>query len=153
MTAAKAPAKTAREATESLESFTSAGQAQVKEGFERSMAAMAEVGAFGKENVEAFVASATAAAKGLEAVSTRAVAYSKSAMENHVAATKAIMTSKSVQEALERQAEYARTAFDGYLAEMNHMAELMTGITKDAAKPLNERMTAVSHLIQNGVAR
>jgi phasin family protein len=151
-TAAKAP-KTIKEAAQSMEAITAAGQTQMKEGFDRSMAAMAEVGSFGKENVEAFVASATATTKGFEAISARAVAYSKAAMENHMAATKAIMTSKSVQEAMERQAEYARSAFDGYVAEMNRMTELFTGITKEAAKPLNERVAAVSHLMQSPVVR
>jgi phasin family protein len=151
-TAAKTP-KTVKEAAQSLEAFTAAGQNQVRENIDRSMAAMAEAGAFGKENVEALVASATVAAKGFETLSSRAVAYTKSALENHVAATKSIMTSKSVQEAMEKQAEYARSAFDTYLSEMNSVAELWAGVAKDAVKPLNERASAVSHLIQNNVAR
>lgn len=146
-------AKTVKEATQNFEAFAVAGQTQMREGIDRSMAAMAEAGAFGKENVEAMVASASVAAKGFEALSARAVAYSKTAMENHMAATKAVMTSKSVQEMLERQAEYARAAFDGYLAEMNGVAELLTGVAKDAAAPLSERVTAVGHLVQNNVAR
>lgn len=152
MTTAKT-SKTVKDAAGAFEAMTTVGQTQVREGIDRSMAAFAEVGAFGKENVEAFVASATAATKGFEALSARAVAFSKAAMENHMAATRAVMTSKSVQEVMERQAEYARAAFDGYLAEMNTVAELLSGVAKDAAKPLNERMTAVGHLIQTNVGR
>ena len=152
MATVKTP-KTIQEAAHSVEAFTAAGQHQMKEGMERSMAAMAEVGAFGKENVEAFVASATATTKGLEAISARAAAYSKSALESHMAAAKAIMTSKSVQEVVERQTEYARSTFDGYMAEMTKMAELMQGFSKEAAKPLNERMSAVQHLIQTTAVR
>jgi len=144
-------------AAESIEHFTSANQERFRETIDRSVTAMSEVGAFGKENVEAIIASATVATKGIEQLSARAVAYSKSAMENHVAATKALMSSKSVQEAIERQSDYARTAFDGYIAEMNKISDLMTGMTRDAMKPLNERFTAVSHIVQtgikNGVAR
>lgn len=153
MTSAAKATKTVKEATQSIEAFTAAGQHQMKEGMERSMAAMAEVGAFGKENVEAIVASATVATKGFEAVSARAVAYSKSAMEAHMAAAKSIMTSKSVQEVMEKQAEYARSAFDTYVAEMGKMTELLSGVTKDAVKPINERVTAVSHLIQTTASR
>jgi phasin family protein len=153
MTTAAKTTKAAKDTVQTLEAFTAAGQTQMKEGLERSMAAMAEMGAFGKENVEAFVASATVATKGFEAVSARAVAYSKSALEAHMAAAKAIMTSKSVQEAMEKQVEYARTAFDGYVAEVGEMTQLLSGVTKDAVKPINERVTAVSHLIQSGAAR
>ena len=152
MTASKAP-KTLKDTAQTFEAITAAGQTQVRETIDRSMAAMAEAGAFGKENVEAFVASATVAAKGFEALTTRAVAFSKTALENHMAHTKSIMTSKSVQEVMEKQAEYARSAFDGYLAEMNSVAELWAGVAKDAVKPLNERVTAVGHLIQTNVAR
>lgn len=152
MTAAKT-VKTVKDATQNFEAFAAAGQTQVREGIDRSMAAFAEAGAFNKENVEAFVASATVAAKGFEALSARTVAYTKAAMENHMAATKSIMTSKSVQEVMEKQAEYARSAFDTYLAEMNGVAELLSGVAKDAVKPLNERATAVGHLIQSNVAR
>jgi phasin family protein len=74
-------------------------------------------------------------------------------MENHMAATKAIMTSKSVQELVERQTEYAKSTYETYMAEMTKMAELMQGFGKEAAKPLNERMTAVQHLIQTTATR
>lgn len=146
-------AKTIQETEETLETIANAGRKQVREGMDRSMAAMAEMGAFTKENMEALVASATATTKGFEALSARAVAFSKSAMENHMAAARAIMSSKSIQEALERQAEYARSSFDSYVAEMNEVTELLSGVTKDAAKPLTERATAVSTLIQAGQAR
>jgi phasin family protein len=137
------------EATKTFESMAAAGQEHVRENLDRTLAAMSEVGAFGKENMEAFIASATATSKGLEAISARAVAFSKSSMENHMAAAKAIMSSKSVQEVVEKQAEYARSAFDGYIAEMNKMSDLVAGLAKDAIKPLNERVSAVSHLMQS----
>lgn len=152
MATAKTP-KTIQEAAQSVEAFTAAGQHQMKEGMERSMAAMAEVGAFGKENVEAFVASATATTKGLEAITARATAYSKSALENHMAAAKSIMTSKSVQEAVEKQTEYAKASFEGYVAEMTKMAELVQGLSKEAAKPLTERVSAVQSLMQTAAVR
>jgi len=152
MAAAKT-AKTFHEAGQTLETIATTGRAQMREGMDRSVAAMAEVGAFTKENVEALVASATATTKGFEALSARAVAFSKTAMENHMIAAKAIMSSKSVQEAMERQAEYARASFDTYVSEMNQMAEILSGVTREAAKPLTERATAVSHLMQSGATR
>lgn len=147
----KAAAKSFEQATEQLEQFSAVGQEKFREGVDRSLAAVSEMGAFSKENFEALVASATAASKGMEVLSARAVAYSKSAMEQHMAATKAMMSAKSVQELVERQSDYARSAFDGYVAEMNRLTDLMSGVTKDAIKPINERMTAVGQLVQAGV--
>lgn len=151
--AAKTVQTAADQATQTLHAMTAVGQEKMSENIERTMTAMSEVGAFGKENVEAFVASATVAAKGFEALSARAASYSKSAMENHVAAAKAIMTSKSVQEVAEKQAAYVKSAFEAYVAEATKMTELMTGMSKEAIAPLNERVTAVSSLMQAGVVR
>jgi phasin family protein len=154
MAAPKTTAKTkdvTAHAADTIEHYTAVGQEKMRENVDRSIAMMAEVGSFGKENVEAFVASMSATSKGFEALSGRMMAYSKSAMENHVAATKAIMTSKSVQEMVERQSEYAKSAFETYVAELNKMSDMMTGFTKDAAKPLNERMTAVGAIMQTGL--
>lgn len=136
------------DATKTLESFTQAGQEQMREHVERSMAAVSEFGAFGKENMEAWIASATAASKGFEALSAHAVSYSKRAMETNMAAAKSMMTAKSVQELMERQAEFARSSFESYVAELNTVSELMSGVTKEAIQPLNERFTAVGALMQ-----
>jgi phasin family protein len=151
--AAKTIEMTTDQATQTFQAFTAVGQEKLQEGIERSMTAMSEVGAFSKENVEAFVASATVAAKGFEQISARAATFSKTALENHVAAAKAIMTSKSMQEVAEKQSAYMKSAFEAYVAEATKMTELMTGMSKEVIAPLNERVTAVSTLMQSGVAR
>jgi phasin family protein len=155
-TANKTAAKTqkAGEAAQAaFEQVSAASTDAFRSNMDRSMAAMSEFGAFGKENVEAFMASATAAQKGMEALSARAVAFSKQAMENHMAAARAMMGSKSVQELVERQSEYARASFDTYVAEMNAMSEVVAGVTKEAMKPLNERMTAMGSIMQTAAVR
>ncbi|MES1157072.1 MAG: TIGR01841 family phasin [Alphaproteobacteria bacterium] len=146
--------KTARKsATEAFEHVTTASSEAVRENFDRGLAALSEASAFGKENMEAWVASATAAQKGIETLSARAVAFQKAALENHMAAAKSLMTSKSVQEFVEKQSEYARSSFDAYVAELTSISDLVAGVTKDAIKPINDRMTAVGHLIQTNAVR
>ncbi|MFZ4120479.1 MAG: phasin family protein [Caulobacterales bacterium] len=145
--------KTAEAAHAAFEHVTAASSEAMRTNMDRSMAAMSEASAFGKENMEAFVASAAVAQKGMEAVSARYMAFTKSAMENHMAVARSLMTSKSVQELVERQTEYARSSFDSYVAELTVMSDLMAGVTKDAIKPLNERMTAMSSLMQTAAGR
>jgi phasin family protein len=144
-----ATAKTARAAAEPTEQASAA----MRENMDRGLAALSEASAFGKQNVEAWMASAAAAQKGLEALSARTVAFQKQAIENHVAATKSLMTSKSVQEFVEKQNEYAKSSFEAYVAELSSVSDMMAGLTKEAMQPLNERVNAVGHLIQNGAAR
>jgi phasin family protein len=147
-----AAAKTARAATatatEALEQVTAASNEAVRENIDRSIAALSEASAFGKQNMEAWMASAAAAQKGFEALSARTVAFQKAALENHVAAAKSIMTSKSVQEFVEKQNDYAKSSFEAYVAELTTFSDLITGVAKETFQPLNERVSAVGQLIQ-----
>ena len=152
-TAAGRAAKAADGARAAFEQVTAASSEAFRENVDRSLAAVSEMSAFGKQNIEAMIASATATQKGMETISARAVAFSKTAMENHVAATKSLMTAKSVQEFVEKQTEYARSSFDAYVAELNSLSDVWAGVAKSAIQPLNERMGAVSDLMQAGAAR
>lgn len=148
-----ATAKTARatkSATEAFEQVSAASNEAVRENIDRSLAALSEVSAFGKQNVEAWLASAAAAQRGFEAISARGVAFQKQALENHVAAAKSLMTSKSVQEFVEKQNEYAKGAFEAYVAELSSVSDLVAGVAKDALQPINERVTAVGQFVQPG---
>jgi phasin family protein len=153
MASAKSVKKDMEDGAAMFENVANGTGETLKHNVERAMSAAAEITAFGKENLEAWVASSTATQKGVEAISARAVAFSKMALENHVAATKSLMTAKSVQEVVEKQTEYARSAFDTYVSELNSMSDLMAGFAKDAMKPLNQRVSAVSAIMQNGRLR
>lgn len=148
MATAKTAPRAAKTATEAFETFTSTSQETVRENIDRSLAAFSEASSFGKQNMEAWLASATAAQKGFEALSARAVAFQKAALENHVAVAKSLMTSKSVQEFSEKQNDYAKTSFEAYVAELTTVSDLVQGVAKETLQPINERVNAVGHLIQ-----
>lgn len=152
MAAAKTT-RTTKSATEAFEHAASASTEAVRENIDRSLAALSEASSFGKQNVEAWLASAAAAQKGLEALSARQVAFSKQALENHVEAAKSLMASKSVQELVEKQNAYAKSSFEAYVAELSSLSDLFSSFTKDTLQPINERFNAVGQLIQTGAAR
>jgi phasin family protein len=148
MATAKTAPRAAKSATEAFEHVSVASTEAVRENFDRGVAALSEASAFGKQNFEAWMASATAAQKGFEALSARTVAFQKQAIENHVAAAKSLMTSKSVQEFAEKQNEYVKGAFEAYVAELTEVSELVQGVAKDTLQPINERVTAVGQFVQ-----
>src|ERR1700730_6791262 len=78
-----------------VEQFTTAGNQAFKDSIEKSLSALGEANAHSKKNLEAVVASVTAATKGAEALGAQAMAYSKKALEDHVAAAKNLTTAKS----------------------------------------------------------
>ena len=134
---------------DTIENMTAKGNEAIKEGFEKTLTAVNDANAFQKDNVDAMIASATAAGKGFEAINTNAVSYAKTAMEGSVAAAKAVSSAKSIQEMFEIQADFAKSAMDAYLAEINKTTDLFATTVKDSVKPLNERVSASVELTQS----
>jgi phasin family protein len=133
----------------SVEQFTTAGNQAFKDSVEKSLAGLNEMNAHSKKNLEAVVASVTAATKGAESLGAQAMAYSKKAMEDQVSAAKALSGAKSVQEAVELQTTWAKSAMELYMAQVGKMGETVAAAVKDSMKPLNERVTATVEKIQS----
>jgi phasin family protein len=138
----------AKTMTETLESVAAASNTAMKDGYEKAVALATDMGAFGKETMEAYVASAQAAGKGMEALTATTVDYTKAALEKGIAAAKSVTGAKSFQEVVELQADYAKTSLDAFLAHLNKSTDLMAASMKDSMKPLNERATAFMSLVQ-----
>ena len=140
--------ETPTETAKSASQYFTAGNAAFKDGIEKSMAAFYEMNLQSKKNLEAMVASMTAATKGAEAVGARAIAFSKRSVEDQIAAGKAIASAKSVQEVVELQTAFAKTAFEAMVTEANEIAGAVSGSVKEAMSPINERVTALVEKVQ-----
>jgi len=76
------------------------------------------------------------------------MAFSKSAVERQIEAAKALTGARSVQEAVELQTAFAKSAMETYMAELNRATETVSTTVKDSLRPLNERATAVMETLQ-----
>lgn len=131
-----------------FENFTFAGNQAVKDQFDRTMSAFGEFNVFSKTNVDAVVESVTKAGEGVEQINSHVINYTKSQIEQNVAAARRFAGAKSVQELIEMHSDFAKTSLDAYLGEMNKLTDLCAGAMKDAVKPINERMSAAIELMQ-----
>lgn len=131
-----------------VDQFTAAGNQAFKDGVEKSLASLNEVNAQGKRNLEAVVASVTAAAKGAEALGAQAIAYSKKAFEDQVSQAKALTAARSLQEVVELQTSFAKTSLEAYILELNRASETVSAAVKDSLRPLNERASSVVEQFQ-----
>ena len=134
--------------TNTVEQVTAASTTAFKDGVEKTLAALNDANTVSKQNLEAVVASVTAATKGAEALGAQAMAYSKAAFDNQVTAAKALAGAKSVQEVIELQTAFAKSALETYMAEVSKMSETVSASVKDSMKPLNERVTAAVERLQ-----
>ena len=131
-----------------VEKFTTAGNQAFKDQIEKSLSALGEINTHSKKNLEAVVASVTAATKGAETLGAQAMAYSKKSMEDHVAAAKSLSGAKSVQEVVELQTAWAKSAFEAYVAQMTKASETVAASVKESFSPINERVTALVERVQ-----
>ena len=76
------------------------------------------------------------------------MAYSKKALEDQVTAAKSLTTAKSVQEVVELQTAWAKSALETYISELSKASETVAASVKDSFAPLNERVTALVEKIQ-----
>ena len=146
-------AKTAAEkVSATAENTFTAGTDAIKAGFEKAVAGYDSVLGYGKDTAEAYMKSATVTGKGIETLNSEIVSYSKGAIEDSIAASKAIMGSKSVHEAFELQTSFAKTAFEAYVEELTKFNSLFTATAKDAFAPLQGRYEAWVELVQSARA-
>lgn len=94
----------------------------------------------GKSQIEAATASAAAVSRGVQQIATEASAFAKRSVEDGSAATTRLMGAKSLDGAVQVQAEYAKSALEGLVAQAGRMGSLMMGVGKDAAKPFEAVM-------------
>jgi phasin family protein len=130
------------------EKYTAAGAQAFKEAVDKSLTALNDLNAHSKQNLEAVVASTTAATKGAETLGAQAIAYSKKAVEDGVAAARSLGGARSVQEVIELQTAYAKSALETYLAELNKASETVAASVKETLTPLNARVSAAVEKFQ-----
>ena len=145
-------AETINNGAEHFESAAKTGAAALKTGFDKAVKNYDTLVGYGKETVEAVVKSAEAAGKGAETLHNEIYAFSKSSVEESIAAAKALMASKSAHEAFELQTGFAKSAFEQYVAQVTKLSEIYTTSTKQAFAPLQGRVQAWVDVVQSARA-
>lgn len=76
----------------------------------------------------------------------------KKAIQESVAATKAIMGAKSIHEAIELQTDFAKTAFGAYVGQLKLLNGMFASTMKDTMAPVQDRFEALSKIAQSATA-
>ena len=103
-----------------------------------------ELAKFNKETAEALVNAGNLAAQGVEEVNADVLAFAQVQLEESVAVAKAVFGAKTVQEAFELQANFAKSHLDAYVAQTTKIGEMMTRTTQLAFEPINSRYATVA---------
>jgi phasin family protein len=91
---------------------------------------------YGKEHLETVVASATGVQNGLQAIASAYGDYTKKSFEDTKAFVEKLSGVKSLDKAIEVQTEYAKSAYEIFVAESQKIMGLYTDVAKQAFKPV-----------------
>ena len=94
----------------------------------------------GKDNVDLALKSMGALSKGAQAIAVEVADYSKKAFEDSTAALEKMFGVKSLDKAIEVQTEYAKTAYEGFVAKASKIGELYADLAKETYKPFETLM-------------
>lgn len=89
----------------------------------------------GKENVDLTLRSFDTVGKGLQTIAMEMADYSKKSFEEGTATVEKLASAKSLDKAIEIQSQYARSAYEGWMAQATRIGELYTDLAKGAYKP------------------
>jgi phasin family protein len=90
----------------------------------------------GKDGFDAAVRSFGEVNKGFQAIAAEVTDYSKKAFEDSTRHFEQLVSAKSIEQAIEIQSQFAKKAYDTYIAEMSKLGEMYVGLAKDAYKPV-----------------
>ena len=91
---------------------------------------------YGKEQFETVVASATNVQNGLSAIASAYGDYTKKSYEDTKSFVEKLSGVKSLDKVLEAQTEYAKTTYEGFVAESQKLAGLYSDLAKQIFKPV-----------------
>jgi phasin family protein len=119
------------------------GFEQLFAGNEKMFAAFGDLAGQGKANMEALMASAQVSAKGASDMVALMSGAAKASFDRSFELAKNLSTVTSVQQAVELQADFAKTGVESALKNVGELTGIMTGTAKDALRPITDRVGAV----------
>ena len=99
------------------------------------MVKVEDIQQYGKEHLETVVASATTLQHGIQAIATAYGDYTKKSFEDTKSMVEKLSGVKSLDKALEVQTEYAKSAYETFVAESQKIAGLYSDLAKQTFKP------------------
>jgi phasin family protein len=134
--------------TEPIETALLTGAEAMKEGFEKAVKGYDQIVSFGKDNAEAVLKSANAAGKGIETINSEVFAYVRKSAEDSVTAAKAVLSSKTVEEAFQLQSEFGKAMFETYVDQLAKFGDMALATARHTAEPLQARVSAFSEFVR-----
>ena len=100
------------------------------------MVKVEDIQQYGKEHFDTVVASAATLQTGFQAIASAYGDYTKKSFEDTKSFAEKLSGVKSLDKAIEVQTEYAKSAYETFVAESQKIAGLYSDLAKQTFKPL-----------------
>jgi hypothetical protein len=117
-------------------------------GKDTMMVKVEDIQNYGKEHLETVAASASNLQSGVQAIATAYGDYAKKSFEDTKSFVEKLSGVKSLDKVVEAQTEFARSAYETFVAESQKIAGLYTDLAKQTFKPyegLVAKFTPAAH--------
>jgi hypothetical protein len=98
---------------------------------------------FSKDQIEALTAASSTLTKGLQDIATESSDYSKKSFAAGTAMYEKLLGARSVESAVQIQTEFAKQAYEGFVAQATRVSELYTRVASDALKPVSTAYASI----------
>ena len=94
----------------------------------------------GQSNMETTIKLLGEWSKGWQSIAAEMSDYTKKSFEEGTAAFEKLMSAKSLEQAVEIQAGYAKRAYDGYMHQVSKIGGLYAELAKEAYRPVEKAL-------------
>jgi phasin family protein len=95
-----------------------------------------EIQKFSKQQLDAVSAATATVAKGFQEIAAESSDYSKKAFAASSAVVEKLLGAKSVETAIQIQTEYAKSAYEGFVAQASKINEIYVKLATEAFRPV-----------------
>lgn len=139
-------------AEKALGQFTALSAEQFEKLSQASSKAFEDAQSLAKGHADAAFAAVAVLAKGAEGIGRAWFAYNQAVIEQAADVAKSLFAAKSLREVVDLQSQYAKSAFDGAVAEGSKISELGVKVANDAIAPIAARVNATVEKMAKSVA-
>ena len=97
-----------------------------------------------KDGTEAAMQSLSSVSKTAQAIATESAEYARKSFEQNATTLEKLMGIRSVEGAIEVQTAYAKTAYEGFVAQATKMSALYADLAKSSYKPFESYFGKIS---------
>ncbi len=141
--------KTTQDAVKNAETMVKDAQNAFETAYEKFTKSFEELSAMSKDNMDAVMKSAELSGKASEEFGNKVVEISKANFDESVKVAQDLSAAKTVNELVEKQTAFAKTAFETFTKQATALNEAATKNAQDVFAPINARVEAAGEYVKS----